>query len=359
MVEGGPDVLAAFHFLNGYNMLRDVAVVGMLGASNLIRLVALADGATTTLAGADGAGAFRNGPFAAAAFAGPAGVAVATAGAPLLFVADFSNNMVRALNLSAGVVSTWAGAGGAGWVDGPPLDARFNAPFGLHLLGGSAVNALAVTDSAGHRLRLVVQSPAPAVVTLAGSGFASFANGVGTSASFNSPAGVAAAGASGPLYVAELGGNRIRAVTLAGVVTTLAGTGTTGGSDTAAASATFSGPTFLAVAPGGSTLFVADTSNNQLRAIDLAALAVTTVAGTQAGSGYVNGLSPRFTGPSGLAALGGAAHEVGDHVAQVRLARAHGREAAVERHERDAEQINQRWSLIEKEKSKHHCGDRK
>lgn len=42
LVEGGPDVLAAFHFLNGYNMLRDVAVVGMLGASNLIREDALA-----------------------------------------------------------------------------------------------------------------------------------------------------------------------------------------------------------------------------------------------------------------------------------------------------------------------------
>ena len=41
MVEGGPDVLAAFHFLHGYNMLRHVAVVGMLGASNAIREEAL------------------------------------------------------------------------------------------------------------------------------------------------------------------------------------------------------------------------------------------------------------------------------------------------------------------------------
>ena len=108
----------------------------------------------------------------------------------------------------------------------------------------------------------------------------------GTSAKFKQPTGLTIDG-SGNIYVADCYNHRIRKVTPAGVVTTLAGDGNAdiftygrlqNGNGTAAS---FNYPTDIAIHPDGSCLYVADKENDVIRRISLTSpYAVTTFAGT-------------------------------------------------------------------------------
>ncbi|MFY7884642.1 MAG: hypothetical protein ACOVOV_07350, partial [Dolichospermum sp.] len=94
------------------------------------------------------------------------------------------------------------------------------------------------------------------VSTLAGSGGASFADGNGTSASFNFPLGIVS-NPIGNVYVADNANNRIRRITPSGVVTTIAGSGNIGSTNGLATTATFNGPSDLAVDAIGN-LYISD-----------------------------------------------------------------------------------------------------
>ena len=89
----------------------------------------------------------------------------------------------------------------------------------------------------------------PVVTTLAGSGSAGSANGTGTAASFYRPHGVAVDG-SGNVYVADVDNHLIRKITSAGVVTTLAGSGSSGSANGTGTAASFNKPTGVAVEIG-------------------------------------------------------------------------------------------------------------
>jgi len=119
-----------------------------------------------------------------------------------------------------------------------------------------------------------------AVSTLAGSpGASGSTDATGSAARFNNPQNIAVDG-SGNLYVADSGNNKIRKVTSAGVVTTLAGSGAQGSADLTGTSATFNGPQGVAIDNTGTNLYVADTFNHKIRKIVIATGAVTTIAGT-------------------------------------------------------------------------------
>jgi sugar lactone lactonase YvrE len=170
-------------------------------------------GNTRTLAGNGNAGA-NNGAGKNATFNNPTGVALDGSGN--VYVADMLNNMIRKV-APDGTTSTFAGNGDIGSKDGLDTAARFYFPNSLTV---DAIGNVYVTDDINNLVRAI--TPAGAVTTIAGSGQAGAQNGLGTSASFNDPAGIAI-DASGNLYVADANNNLIRKITPAGMVSTVAG----------------------------------------------------------------------------------------------------------------------------------------
>jgi len=243
----------------------------------------------STLAGSGTAG-FVDASGTTAQFDQPYGVAVDASGT--VYVADYKNQLIRKIT-SAGVVSTLAGSGTAGFADGIGMAAQFNGPSGVAV---DASGTVYVADSGNHRIRKI--TAAGVVTTLAGSGTAGFADGIGTVAQFNTPSGIAV-DASGTVYVAGSFTNRIRKITAAGVVSTLAGSGVAGFADGTGTSAQFWAPSGVAVDASG-IVYVTDYVNNRIRKITASGV-VTTLAGSGT-SGYVNdtGILARFRSPSSV-----------------------------------------------------------
>ena len=114
-----------------------------------------------------------------------------------------------------GLVSTLAGGAMLGFADGPGQHARFNDPKGLALDGAGHVY---VADSANHRIRKI--TPDGFVSTLAGSGRKGSEDGAAAMATFTEPTGVAL-GPDGDVYVLEIGMERVRKISKDGQVTTV------------------------------------------------------------------------------------------------------------------------------------------
>jgi sugar lactone lactonase YvrE len=235
--------------------------------------------------------AYSDGTGEAAKFAGPNGVALDSAGN--IYVADRFNHRIRKIS-PAGVVTTIAGST-EGYADGPVAEAKFNQPTGVTV--DSAGNVY-VADTGNHRIRKI--SSAGAVTTIAGSGTAGFAdNATGTSAQFNRPFGVAV-DSTGNVYVADYDNHRIRKISPAGAVSTLAGNGEQGFADGTGAAAKFSVPFGVAVDSAGN-VYVADTGNNRIRKISPVGV-VSTLAGSGE-YGYADGSlsAAKFATPRGVA----------------------------------------------------------
>jgi len=247
----------------------------------------------SALAGSGTAG-FADGTGTAARFNQPYGVAVDASGN--VYVGDYYNHRIRKIT-PVGVVTTLAGST-QGFANGTGTAARFNYPEGVAIdVSGNVY----VADCENNRIRKI--TPAGAVTTLAGSGAWGFADGTGTAAQFNYPEGVAI-DVSGNVYVGDFGNHRIRKITPAGVVTTLAGDGTAGYKDATGAAAQFTYPSGVAVDASGN-VYVGDFGNHRIRKITPAGV-VTTLAGDGA-AGFKNatGTAARFDNPCGVAVVSG------------------------------------------------------
>ncbi len=223
----------------------------------------------STLSGSGTAGS-DDGAGVMASFNLPSDIAVDAVGN--VFVADTNNHKIRKITPS-GVVSTLAGSDTFGFVDGIGTSAKFNRPTGIAV---DAAGNLYVGDVSNNKIRKI--TPSGVVSTFAGSGNYDFADGNATEASFRSPSGVAV-DAAGYVYVADILNNKIRKITSSGEVTTLAGS-VSGSADGIGIAASFSAPTGVAVDAVGN-VYVADCQNNKIRKITSSG-EVTTLAGSGA-----------------------------------------------------------------------------
>lgn len=258
--------------------------------SHCIRKVTSA-GVVTTFAGVIGVSGTNDSASGTPHFNSPMGVAIDATGN--LYVTDSGNNTIRKIT-SGGVVTTLAGSPTlSGSSDGSGSAARFNQPEGIALTG----TTLYVADTFNHTIRAVTTSGS--VSTYAGTaGTPGFANLTGTSATFNTPQGVAV-DASGNVYVADTGNQLIRLIASGAVVSTFAGVTTnTGSGNGASGSATFWDPVGIAVS--GSTVYVADSMNNTIRKISAGSVSTPVGSAGNLGSADGSGSVAQFWQPQGL-----------------------------------------------------------
>ncbi len=258
----------------------------------------------TTIAGTGVFGFNGNGiPATSAELDAPIAVAVDSAGD--VFIADDQNNMVREVSAATGLISTVAGNGGYGYNgDGiPATSAALGFPVSIAL--DSAGN-LYIADFQNARIREVSKATG-LISTIAGNGTAGY-NGDGiaaTSAELNLPDGVTV-DAAGDVFIADAANNRVREVNKStGLISTVAGTGTQGynGDGIAATSAELWGPSGVAIDASGN-VFIVDESNHRIREVSASTGLISTVAGTGT-TGYngdnIAASSAELSDPAGIA----------------------------------------------------------
>lgn len=241
----------------------------------------------STLAGSTSG--YADGTGINAQFKGPCAIAVDNNGN--VFVADRLNNRIRKIT-PAGVVTTFAGSGVAGYLDDTGTAAQFDSPMGIAVdLSGN----IFVADTYNHRIRKI--SSSGVVTTVAGS-TSGFADGVGTAAQFYYPEGVAVDN-NGNLFVADGGNHRIRKISSNGTVTSLAGNSSFGYADGVGELAQFWTPIGIAIDAAGNVI-VAEKQGNRIRKVTQSGV-VTTVAGN-GNNGYVDGvgIEAEFRAPFGV-----------------------------------------------------------
>ena len=177
------------------------------------------NGTVSTIAGSQEYGFVDNALGAEARFSLPAGVA--NDGSGNLFIADYESHRIRKI-ISLGLVSTSAGSGVSGFINGSLLEATFNHPLSLAFDGSGN---LYVGDYANFSVRKI--SPQGLVSTYAGNGQFGDLDGQGIEAQFNGVLGMTF-DAIGNLYLVDAGNRKIKKVTPNGTVSTVAGNGSIG-----------------------------------------------------------------------------------------------------------------------------------
>ena len=287
---------ASASFLNPRQIVSDAA--GNLfvtdQSNHIVRKITPA-GVVTTIAGSPTIPGTTDGTGTLARFTNPSGLTIDTTGN--LYVSS-DDNVVRKIDTNL-VVSSIAGSTNTIFFrDGTGTFASFS---GLANFAFGPDGNIYAASSQHHVIRKI--TPQGVATTFVGSPTVSgFADGAGSAALFNLPQGVAF-DTQGNLYVAETGSPRIRKVTPAGVVSTMAGSGVSGLADGTGTAAQFNLPLGLVVDAQGN-VYVADTLNDRIRKITPAGV-VSTVIGTGTRGNVLAALPARISLPRGLALFDG------------------------------------------------------
>ena len=263
--------------------------------NSLIREVDAATGIITTVAGdhALGPGYSGNGGAATSAqLNGPYSIATDSSGD--LYIADTNNGVIREVNASTGVISTLVSNNSSGYSGdgGAANGALLNAPVCTAV---DSTGNVYIADYSNNVIRKV--TPSGTISTVAGNyslgaGY-SGNGGAATSAQLSGPNGIVL-DSSNNLYIVDLGNDVIRkVVTATGIITTIAGDGTSGytGDAGAALSAELNSPLDITL-DSSNNLYIVDSGNNVIRKVNAVTGIITTVAG--------HGVSG-FSGDDGLA----------------------------------------------------------
>jgi sugar lactone lactonase YvrE len=227
-----------------------------------------------------------NGVATSAVLNYPWGIAVDASGN--LYFSDYESNRIRKVS-SNGIITTVAGNGIGEYSgdNGLAISAGLRYPAGLAV---DASGALYIADSGNYAVRKVTTDGNITTVAGTGTGGYSGDNGIARSARLSSPEGLAL-DASGNLYIADTFNHRIRKVSLGGIITTVAGTGTAGffGDGGSAISAELNTPRGIVVDASGN-LYIADSLNHRIRMVSTSGI-ISTVAGTGT-AGYLGDGGP-------------------------------------------------------------------
>jgi sugar lactone lactonase YvrE len=243
------------------------------------------------------------GPATAAMMYDPAGIALDSGGN--LFIALPTSGLIRRVDASTQIISTFAGNGTDGSSgDGGPAGKSALSPWGLTI---DPAGNIYVADAFNSRVRFV-NGATGIISTLAGTGPIGYSSGgfsgdggPATAAQVKNPSGTAV-DRKGNVYVVDTGNNRIRRINSSGVISTVAGTGTRGlsGDGGPATKAELASPSAVAVDAAGN-LYIADAGNNLVRRVDTTSGVITTYAGGGAGASGSPALSASLLAPFGLA----------------------------------------------------------
>ena len=224
----------------------------------------------------NGTPGFQDGPANLAQFDHPSGLALdESKNEEILYVADEFNHCIRRINLDNKVVSTYAGSGKAGFVDGSGLNGRFLYPAGVAVDNNGKVY---VADSGNHRIRKIeALRNEMQISTVAGDGNAGRVDGPSQNSRFKLPRALVVT-KSGQIYVADSGNHCVRSIVNGSVSTSAGSSGSAGFLDASSEQALFNNPTGIAFFEDN--LYVTDSNNHRIRKLSLGIGEVSTMAGS-------------------------------------------------------------------------------
>ncbi len=228
-----------------------------------------------------------NGTGTAAQFSLPNDIVIDATGN--MYVSDVFNNKIRKIT-PAGLVSTFAGST-EGDQDGTGSNAKFKNPRGIAI---DASGIIYVADTGNNKIKKI--TTAGVVSTFVGS-VAGDLNATGTNARLYGPWGLVF-DSSGTLYVSDINNNKIKKISLIGVVSNFAGS-TEGDQDGAGTVAKFTTLRGLAIDAQGN-IYVADAGNHKIKKITFTG-SVSTFVGSTVGDFNATGTTAKLDTPIGLA----------------------------------------------------------